>query len=186
MSGEAERRSRAEALATRLYAERRDYLLRIARWHALNDDDAEEALQDTFLIFIEKADPATIEEPLAWLTLTLKRECWNRRRRALLHTAGQEADPDVDEPGFVLDDFAHGGRGPVQLAELGERVELTRELLAQLKPQERRALSLKALGYSYAEIGVLTGWTYTKINRCMAEGRKRLFELAARADSSGP
>jgi DNA-directed RNA polymerase specialized sigma24 family protein len=44
-------------------------------------------------------------------------------------------------------------------------VELTRELLAQLKPQERRALTLKALGYSYSEIGELTGWTYTNVKR---------------------
>ena len=78
----------------------------------------------------------------------------------------------------MLDHFEHPGRGPEELAELAERVVLTRELLAQLKPQERRALGLKALGYSYAEIGELTGWTHTKINRCMAEGRKRLLELA--------
>jgi len=182
VSAEGERRVRAEAIATRLYAERRGYLLRIARWHALNDEDAEEALQDTFLAFIEKADPDEVAEPLAWLTLTLKRGCWMRRRTALRRSAGQEADPDVEGSGFVLDGFEHPGRGPEELAELSERVSLTRELLAQLKPQERRALTLKALGYSYAEIGELTGWTHTKINRCMAEGRKRLFELAAAAE----
>ena len=178
MSAPAERRARAEALAATIYAERREYLLRIARWHALNDDDAEEALQDTFLAFIEKADPEEVAEPLAWLTLALKRECWGRRRATLRRSAGQEADPELEGPGFVLDQFEHPGRGPEELAELAERVLLTRELLAQLKPQERRALGLKALGYSYAEIGELTGWTHTKINRCMAEGRKRLLELA--------
>jgi RNA polymerase sigma factor (sigma-70 family) len=175
----ADRRERAEQVATRIYSDRRDYLLRIARWHALNDDDAEEALQDTFLAFIEKADPDEIAEPLAWLTLALKRECWGRRRTALRRTPGQEADPELDGAGYVLDHFEHPGQGPQELAELSERVKLTRELLAKLKPQERRALTLKALGYSYTEIGELTGWTYTKINRCMAEGRKRLFELAA-------
>ena len=30
---------------------------------------------------------------------------------------------------------------------------------------------LKADGSSYAEIGELTGWSYTKVNRCLAEGR---------------
>jgi RNA polymerase sigma factor (sigma-70 family) len=182
VSATAERRARAEAVATRIYSERRDYLLRIARWHALNDDDAEEALQDTFVAFIEKADPDQIAEPLAWLTLALKRECWGRRRTALRRTPGQEADPQVEGSGFVLDQFEHPGQGPEELAELSEQVELTRELLAQLKPQERRALTLKALGYSYSEIGELTGWTYTKINRCLAEGRKRLFDLAAAAE----
>ena len=162
MSAAADRRARAEAIATRIYAERRDYLLRIARWHALNDEDAEEALQDTFLAFIEKADPDRIAEPLAWLTLTLKRECWGRRRRPCGARRGRRQIQSWRGPDYVLDQFEHPGRGPEELAELSERVELTRELLAQLKPQERRALTLKALGYSYVEIGELTGWTHTK------------------------
>ena len=33
---------------------------------------------------------------------------------------------------------------------------------------------LQAQGYSYAEICVLCRWTYTKVNRCLAEGRARL------------
>ncbi len=181
MSTRADRRARAEAMAARLYAEWRARLLAVARRHAANDDDAEEALQDSFLIFIEKADPDALENPVGWLTLVLKRECWTRRRRMLRASAGQEADPSLGEVGFVLDNIEHPGRGPEELAELGERVRLTRDLLAQLKPDERRALSLKALGYSYIEIGELTGWTHTKINRCMAEGRKRLFELAEEA-----
>ena len=43
----------------------------------------------------------------------------------------------------------------------------------------RRALVLKAHGYSYAEIQQLCGWTYTKVNRCMAEGRKAFLEAFA-------
>ena len=53
------------------------------------------------------------------------------------------------------------------------------EALNALKPQEVRALTLKAQGYSYAEIGEITGWSYTKINRCMAEGRKRFLQVFA-------
>ena len=30
-------------------------------------------------------------------------------------------------------------------------------------------------GHSYQEICELTGWTYTKVNRCLTEGRKRFF-----------
>jgi DNA-directed RNA polymerase specialized sigma24 family protein len=33
------------------------------------------------------------------------------------------------------------------------------------------------LGYSYREITEMTGWTFTKVNRCSAEGRARLREL---------
>ena len=49
-----------------------------------------------------------------------------------------------------------------------------RSRLAKLKPQERQALGLFALGYSYGEICDLTGWTHTKVNRCLAEGRAAL------------
>ena len=69
--------------------------------------------------------------------------------------------------------------GPAEWAERRERVAHSAAALAALKPQERRALALKAEGYSYAEMQTLTGWTYTKVNRCMAEGRKRFLELFA-------
>ncbi len=51
---------------------------------------------------------------------------------------------------------------------------MTRSHLAALKRDERRALSLLALGYSYSEICELTEWSYTKVNRCLAEGRAAL------------
>jgi DNA-directed RNA polymerase specialized sigma24 family protein len=44
--------------------------------------------------------------------------------------------------------------------------------LALLKPQEIRPLRLKAEGYSYREVCQITGWSYMKVNRCMAEGRQ--------------
>ena len=53
--------------------------------------------------------------------------------------------------------------------------------LAELKANERLALVLQAQGYSYAEICELCGWTYTKVNRCLAEGRARLRSMAAAA-----
>jgi DNA-directed RNA polymerase specialized sigma24 family protein len=49
-----------------------------------------------------------------------------------------------------------------------------RERLAQLKPDERTALLLFGLGYSYHEIGERRGWSYTKVNRAITEGRAAL------------
>ena len=51
--------------------------------------------------------------------------------------------------------------------------------MKQLKPQEIRALLLKAEGYSYKQIQEITGWTYTKVNRCLTEGRKAFLERVA-------
>ena len=61
-------------------------------------------------------------------------------------------------------------RRPAERAERQEAIARSREALQTLKPQELRALSLLAEGYSYAEIGEITGFSQTKINRCLAEG----------------
>jgi hypothetical protein len=57
-------------------------------------------------------------------------------------------------------------------AERLERLRLGAEALGQLKPHEVRALRLKAEGYSYREICAMTGWSYTKVNRLLTEGRQ--------------
>jgi hypothetical protein len=48
------------------------------------------------------------------------------------------------------------------------------EALRQLKPQESRGLPAQAEGYWYREICQITSWTYTKVNRCLTEGRHAL------------
>ena len=54
----------------------------------------------------------------------------------------------------------------------------SRAKLAALKPDERRTLILIAAGHTYREVGEITSWSYTKINRSAAEGRARLREQA--------
>jgi DNA-directed RNA polymerase specialized sigma24 family protein len=49
-----------------------------------------------------------------------------------------------------------------------------RARLGELKRDERRALILHAAGYTYGEIGERCGWTGTKVNRCLYEGRRAL------------
>ncbi len=56
------------------------------------------------------------------------------------------------------------------------------EALARLKPDERTAVLLKAEGFSYREIGERNGWTYTKVNRAVTEGRRRFRDVLARID----
>lgn len=59
----------------------------------------------------------------------------------------------------------------------------TRERLSQLKPDERRALILIGGGYSYEEIGAALNWTYSKTNRCAAEGGTRANVCSRRLGS---
>jgi DNA-directed RNA polymerase specialized sigma24 family protein len=169
---EQRRRERVQALAEQLYRERYDYLLRIATRNAANREDAEEALQFSFSALIDKYDPAAGSPPLAWVTLVLQRRCWALHREARLdRRAGQEAAPDSAGRSFAADSIPSVDTGPEQLVEL---VDDARTRLAALKPAERRALSLIAVGFSYREVCDIADWSYTKTNRCLTEGRAAL------------
>jgi RNA polymerase sigma factor (sigma-70 family) len=165
-STEQRTRERVHALAEQLFRERRRYLLRIALENGAGAEDAEEAVQEAFAAFIRAFDPDRGAPPLAWLTLTLKRECWARCRRCRQRSAGEEA-------------IAAEAPGPGESIERAESVIEARQCLARLKPAERRALGLIAAGCSYREVGEITGWTETKVNRCAYEGRAALRALAA-------
>ena len=102
-----------------------------------------------------------------------------RRQRERLLGSPRTPSHDDDADRDPLDFIASESPGPNDRLARRERVARSGEALQALKPQEVRALTLKAQGYSYAEIGEMTGWSYTKINRCMAEGRKRFLQVFA-------
>jgi len=56
--------------------------------------------------------------------------------------------------------------------------------MQRLKPNETEALLLLASGMSYREIGEAKGWTYTKVNRLLTEGRQA-FRLRIEGIESG-
>ena len=112
-------------------------------------------------------------------TVTKREALAVRRQRERLLGSHQPVGVEDEIERDPLDSIASEGPGPNDKAARHERVVRSGEALQALKPQEVRALTLKAQGYSYAEIGEITGWTYTKINRCMAEGRKRFLETFA-------
>jgi RNA polymerase sigma factor (sigma-70 family) len=163
-------------LATELFIEKHDYLQAIARRNAHTEADAADALQEAFASFIAKFDSERGAPPLAWLTLTLKRQCWRQRREAHLDRhCGQEAETGGEELGSFLEALTTLERDPAE--RVIER-EDGRGRLRRLKPDERTALGMRAAGLSYAEIAALRGWTYTKVNRCISEGRAALRERA--------
>jgi DNA-directed RNA polymerase specialized sigma24 family protein len=127
------------------------------------------------LAFLEHFDPDGDAQPLGWVTLTAKRRCWAAYREAHLdRCAGQEKAGGSDEPGFSLDQIAEEAPGATEAIERAEWLIDARRRLAELKPDERRALGLLGAGFSYAEIGDITQFSYTKTNRCIAEGRAAL------------
>jgi RNA polymerase sigma factor (sigma-70 family) len=144
-------------------------LLRVARQASLCHDDALDAYQRALEIFVrrvETVDPAT---ELSWLKVVVRHEAMAIRRARSESVAGEEID---------LDSFVPGTERSVEdklAAE--ERVRRSAEALRALKPDEAKALLMKAHGLSYDEIGTKNGWSYTKVNRVITEGRRRFLAV---------
>jgi RNA polymerase sigma factor (sigma-70 family) len=170
-------RSRA-ALALLAAHERR--LRRIARRLSICADDADDALQRAVEILLTKAPALEPERLLAWMTVVTKREAMavRRSRERLLAPRLQLGDGMLPDR---LETTPCELPGPAERAERSEVVAEAYAALAALKPNERLAVLLQAQGYSYAEICALCGWTYTKVNRCLAEGRAALRARDSRA-----
>lgn len=153
-------------------------LRRTAARYSICAADAEDAYQRALEILLVKCPHAHRGRLAAWMQVVTKREALRvRRARERLLGGGRVEGTGGDAAAL---DPPSPAPGPAERAERRERVAHSAAALAALKPQERRALALKAEGYSYAEIQELTGWTYTKVNRCMAEGRKSFLENFAR------
>lgn len=167
--------------AVEMIARHEGVLRQTARRYSLCADDAEDAYQRMLEILLTKAPTDRGRDLVAWAQVVTKHEALavRRNRERLLGT------PPPAAPGRALDPAAlipAGGAGPEESAERHEAVARSREALQALKPAELRALTLLAEGYSYAEIGELTGFSHTKVNRCLAEGRERFRSLLSRGE----
>ena len=154
----------AEQLVLDLIAAHADSLLRTARRYSLCADDAQDAYQRGLEILMRHAARLDADRAGGWLHTVVKNEALaiNRSRCRIL--GGEEVDFDAIE--------MRTAPSPEERVLGFEQVARSAEALQRLKPQEVRALWLKAMGNSYQEICDATGWTYTKVNRCLAEGRK--------------
>jgi DNA-directed RNA polymerase specialized sigma24 family protein len=155
---------------------------RNARITALYERESEN-LQRTVAFRVGSADPALIEDACAfawaqlvryadvvdpdsptafwWLVTVAVREGWMQVRDA---TATYDDVPvEAPSPGIDTADLVIA------------RDELA--LLSQIKESERTALTLFALGLTYQDIMAATGWTYTKVNRAITEGRAAVRRL---------
>jgi RNA polymerase sigma factor (sigma-70 family) len=159
-------RREIEEVAVALVARHGAQVLATARRYAATLEDADDAYQRGLEILLTKAPTTSEDELVPWLKTVVKHEAFALRRHRARHAP-------------VTDDGELGERGTPAAAthdqaEQYERLRQGAEALAQLKPQEIRALLLRAEGYSYAEICEITGWSYTKVNRCLTEGRQAL------------
>jgi len=150
-------------------------LLRLSRRHSLCADDAEDAYQRGLEIFIKHAPRLDPERAPAWLRTVVKHEAMAVRRTRQRDLAPSEIDFDQIE--------SDRSASPEERALGFEQVAQSAEALQRLKPQEVRALWLRAQGNSYDEIGAETGWSRTKVNRCLYEGRRAFISRYAGIES---
>jgi RNA polymerase sigma factor (sigma-70 family) len=164
--------------AVELVAREEGELRQTARRYSLCEDDAEDAYQRALEILLVKAPSDRPRELIRWTKTVVKHEALAiRRYRERLLGVGE------DGAGDPIARIAARGPGPGERFEQHERVARSREALQALKPAELRTLTLLAAGYSYAEIGEITGFSHTKVNRCLAEGRERFRRLLTHSEN---
>jgi RNA polymerase sigma factor (sigma-70 family) len=136
--------------------------MRVALHWSLCRDDALDAFQRALEIYLRRIDTLDPATEIAWMKVVVKNEALavRRARTQLVPVEDVDADGGVAEQRPIDDVLA--GR---------ERVERSAEALRRIKPDEAKALMLKAQGLSYAEIGESLGWTYTKVRVPVSRGR---------------
>ena len=178
MAGTRARREERELAALEVVRSHGAAVMATARRYSATPEDAEDAYQRGLEILLTKAPTTDAAELVPWLRTVVKHEAFALRRQRERHSP-------VTGDGELSDSGTAAGATHEQ-AERWERLRQGAEAIRRLKPQELRALLLKAEGYSYQEICEITGWTYTKVNRCLTEGRRafseRLEEIHAGAE----
>lgn len=162
-----------------LLVSRGSLLRRQAQRHAPSPADAEDALQEACFQFLRAYHgPLDRSNALPWMMLVTKRCAWaiGRHQHRELPIGFHEGI------GFQGGALCPERRGPEKTAELDAELSERWELLERLKRDERAALVAVGLGYSYQEIAQRNHWTYTKVNRCISEGRAALRKMVAEGE----
>ncbi|MDQ2630504.1 MAG: sigma-70 family RNA polymerase sigma factor, partial [Actinomycetota bacterium] len=167
--------------AVETYARNEAILRRTAGRYSLCADDVDDALQRSLEILLRKAPTDDPQQLIKWMQTVVKHEALaiRRERERILVGPGVSS---AASPTDWVDHLPTSSAGPAEKFERREAIARSREALQSLKPQELRALTLLAEGYSYAEIGEITGYSRTKVNRCLAEGRERFRRLVVRSE----
>ncbi len=168
-------RSQAEDLVLTTITQHADALLRTARRHSLCADDASDAYQRGLEIFLRSAGRLDPARAVRWLHTVIKHEAIAVRASRQRILGAEEFDCDALES-------IHTPAPDERLLDF-EDVTRAAEALQALKPQEVRALWLRMEGRTYKEIAAELNWSYTKVNRCVTEGRRAFLARYAGIES---
>jgi RNA polymerase sigma factor (sigma-70 family) len=170
-------RAEVEPVAIELVRRHGAEIMATARRYSTTREDAEDAYQRGLEILLTKAPSTRPDDLVPWLKTVVKHEAYSLHRQR--ERAGQPTAPERITAGGD-----HVSAPPDEHAERLERLQIGAEALGRLKPQEIRCMLLLAEGHTYKQIQELTGFSYTKVNRCLTEGR-RSFMRRVEAIESG-
>ena len=151
----------------RLAREQRGLLLAMAQRRARTRADAEDAVQEALAIAFAVRERIRAPTALAYIAVIAQHEASRLRRHADRCWSLDEPVPGTD------------GAGAYEVLADPRQVDPDAALdvlsaLRHAKPDHARALLARMLGWRYHEICDAFGWTYTKTNRCVTEGRAQL------------
>jgi RNA polymerase sigma-70 factor (ECF subfamily) len=164
------RASDAAAQVVRLFDEHRPGLFRFLRWHGCTAEEADDAIQETFLRLHTHLRTGRPEDNLrGWLfrvagnLIRDERKSGRRRFNQPLETeaAGAWSDPAA---------------GPEQLVLARESNDRLHAAISRLPAIERQCLALRGEGFRYREIGEVLGIGTSTV----ADVLKRAFDALAR------
>jgi RNA polymerase sigma factor (sigma-70 family) len=149
-------------------------IMATARRYSSTREDAEDAYQRGLEILLTKAPSVSEQDLVPWLKTVVKHEAFS------LHRARERHGAPTDRADLVQSAVAPP---PHEQVERLERLQQGAEALGRLKPQEIRCMLLLAEGHSYKQIQEITGFSYTKVNRCLSEGRRSFLRRVERIES---
>jgi RNA polymerase sigma factor (sigma-70 family) len=164
-------------------------IMAVARRYSANREDAEDAYQRGLEILLTKAPSTSADVLVPWLKTVVKHEAYSLHRAR--ERAGQATAPELlagAASGAGAGGLGGAGAGaaggsPHEQAERLERLQIGAEALGRLKPAEIRCMLLLAEGHSYRQICDITGFSYTKVNRCLTEGRRSFLQRVERIET---
>ena len=151
----------------RLAREQRPKLLALASRRARSRADAEDAVQEALLIAFTVRERIRPQSALGYIAVIAQHEASRLGRHAeRLRSLDQ---PIAGNDGVCALDLLADPRQPDHDAVIDALVAMR-----QAKPDQAKALMARTLGWRYREISDTFGWTYTKTNRSVTEGRAAL------------
>jgi RNA polymerase sigma-70 factor (ECF subfamily) len=167
------------------YRTNRDFILGVVRRMGIPAGDAEDVVQDVFVVLHSRLPELHARASLRpWLRTVAVHVC-NNRKRSIMHRQRRQLSGEHHVDPDALCDGAQGG--PDESAARGEERSALVSALAQLDPQKRQVLVLTALeDRTAAEIAGLICTSPNTVSSRLRAARQRVAAALAMPHATRP